>query len=96
MVRVRNSCSLPASSSLPAPIYPARSRRAGEQGTAMVRVLIDSTGRPTQVSIDKSSGFPALDESAVSAVRAARFKPYSEGGLPRAVWVVAPINFKLQ
>ena len=80
----------------PAPVYPVRSRRAGEQGTVMVRVLIDIAGRPTQVSVDKSSGFPALDESAVSAVRAARFRPYAEGGLPRAVWVVAPINFRLQ
>ena len=80
----------------PAPIYPMKSRRAGEQGRVMVRLLIDITGRPTQVSVEKSSGYAALDESAVSAVRAALFKPFTEGGIPRAVWVVAPINFNLQ
>ncbi len=35
-------------------------------------------------------------EAAVSAVRAALFKPFTESGVPRAVWVVAPINFNLQ
>ena len=80
----------------PAPIYPARSRRAGEKGTVIVRVLIGPTGQPAQVALQTSSGHPALDESALSAVRAARFRPYSEGGLPQAVWVLVPINFVLQ
>jgi len=62
----------------------------------MVSVLIDATGRPTEVSVQGSSGHPALDESAVSAVRAARFRPYSEGGIPQAVRVIVPINFVLQ
>jgi protein TonB len=80
----------------PNPIYPARSRKAGEQGTVLVRVLIDVAGRPSQVSLQSSSGHPALDESAVSAVRAAQFRPYSEGGMPQAVWVHVPINFVLR
>ena len=80
----------------PNPIYPARSRRAGEKGTVTIRVLIDTSGRPAQVNVQTSSGFPALDESAASAVRAARFRPYSEGGVPQAVWVLVPINFVLQ
>jgi len=80
----------------PNPIYPARARKAGEQGNVMVRVLVDVTGRPAQVSLQTSSGHPALDESAVSAVRAAQFRPYAEGGLPQAVWVLVPINFVLR
>lgn len=80
----------------PNPIYPAASRRAGQQGIAMVRVLIDVTGRPAQVSLQQSSGHAALDESAVSAVRAAQFRPYAEGGLAQAVWVLVPINFVLR
>jgi len=80
----------------PSPLYPARSRRAGETGTVTVKVLIDPTGRPAQVSVQGSSGHAALDESAVSAVRAARFRPYSEGGIPQPVWVLVPINFVLQ
>ncbi len=80
----------------PNPIYPARSRKAGEQGNVMVRVLIDVTGRPAQVSLQTSSGHPELDQSALSAVRAAQFRPYAEGGLTQAVWVLVPINFVLR
>jgi protein TonB len=80
----------------PNPIYPARSRKAGEQGTVMVRVLLDVAGRPAQVSLQTSSGHPTLDESAVSAVRAAQFRPYVEGGMAQAVWVLVPINFVLR
>lgn len=80
----------------PSPIYPSQSRRGNEQGTVLVRVLIDAAGRPSQVSLQTSSGFPALDDSAVKAVRAAQFRPYSEGGVPQPVWVLVPIRFVLQ
>jgi protein TonB len=80
----------------PNPIYPARSRKAGEEGKVMVRVLIDVTGRPAQVSMQTSSGHPELDQSALSAVRAAQFRPYAEGGIAQAVWVLVPINFVLR
>ena len=65
----------------PNTIYPARSRKAGEQGTVMVRVFVDVAGRPAQVTLETSSGHPALDEAALSAVRGAQFRPYSEGGV---------------
>ncbi len=80
----------------PHPIYPERARRDGESGRVMLRVMIDASGRPAQVSVATSSGHAVLDESALSAVRAAQFQPYVEGGLPQAVWVVIPISFVLQ
>ncbi len=80
----------------PNPVYPARSRRAGEQGVATVRVLVDVAGRPAQVSLQGSSGHAALDESALTAVRAAQFRPYADGGLVQPVWVLVPIRFVLQ
>jgi protein TonB len=80
----------------PNPIYPSHARRNNEQGTVMVRVLIDVTGRPTNVSLQTSSGHPSLDRSALSAVKAAQFRPYSEGGVPQPVWVNVPIKFVLQ
>jgi protein TonB len=80
----------------PNPAYPTRSRRAGEQGTATIRVLVDVTGRPAQVSLASSSGHADLDQAALSAVRAAQFRPYVEGGLAQAVWVHVPIKFVLQ
>jgi protein TonB len=75
----------------PNPIYPARSRRAGEQGTVLVRVVVDPRGTLVQVTLARSSGHPALDESAISAMRAACIKP-----LGRLVVVDAPITFNLR
>lgn len=80
----------------PNPVYPAPSRRAGQQGTVMVRVLVDIAGRPSQVSLHTSSGHAPLDQSALSAVRASQFRPYAEGGIAQAVWVLVPIRFVLQ
>lgn len=80
----------------PSTAYPVRSRKAGEQGRVKLMVLVDTVGRPAQVNLQASSGFPALDEAAVNAVRAAVFRPYSEGGVAQAVWVVVPIDFVLR
>jgi len=80
----------------PSTEYPARSRRAGEQGRVRLLVLVDTAGRPAQVNLQSSSGFPTLDEAATSAVRSALFRPYSEGGVAQAVWVVVPIEFVLR
>ncbi|MDI1342909.1 MAG: energy transducer TonB, partial [Pseudolabrys sp.] len=68
----------------------------GQEGTVMVRVLVDIAGRPAQVSLQASSGHAPLDESALAAVRDARFRPYTEAGQGQAVWVLIPIRFKLQ
>ena len=80
----------------PNPTYPARSRRAGEKGSVTIRVLVDGAGQPTQASVEASSGHAALDEAALNAVKAARFRPYAESGIPQPVWVLVPINFVLQ
>lgn len=76
--------------------YPARARRAGQTGRVEVLVLVDIAGRPAQARVRTSSGVPDLDEAALAAVRSALFRPYSEGGVPQAVWVVYPVNFVLQ
>jgi protein TonB len=75
----------------PNPVYPLRARRAGNQGTAMVKAYVDTTGRPSQVSLQKSSGYPELDEQALSAVRASQLRH-----IPEPMWVIAPIGFNLQ
>lgn len=79
----------------PKPAYPLYSRRAKETGTVMLRVLIDDSGLPAQIVIEKSSGFPRLDEAALAAMRGARFKPYMENGRTLAVWAPAPVIFEL-
>ena len=81
----------------PNPIYPARSRKAGEQGNVMIaRAGRSSPAGRRRSRCRPSSGHPELDESALSAVRAAQFRPYAEGGVAQAVWVLVPINFVLR
>ncbi len=80
----------------PEPAYPTTSRRLGEAGEVRLRVEIGTDGRAGHVSIHHSSGFPRLDESAVAAVRTARFAPYTEQGVALVVWTIVPIAFELQ
>jgi len=80
----------------PAPEYPRLSKRNAESGRVMVRVFIDVAGAPHDVQVSASSGFARLDEAAVSAVRKARFKPYTENGQATAGWTYVPINFELE
>ena len=84
-------CPTPAS-----PQYPPLSEQLGEQGTSMVRVLIDAQGRPQDVALHRSSGHLRLDRAALAGVRSLRCKPYLEAGVAQAVWVLAPIDFQLQ
>src|SRR5690606_30350748 len=41
----------------PRPSYPSISRRMGEQGKVLLRVLVDENGLPQQIEIKQSSGF---------------------------------------
>ena len=70
--------------------YPRVSRELGEQGSVLLRVLVDENGRPTDIQVAKSSGYPRLDQQAVQAMRAARFKPHVEDGVARRMWVRTP------
>ncbi|MBT9528495.1 MAG: energy transducer TonB [Rhizobacter sp.] len=80
----------------PAPEYPRLSVRAGESGLVVVAVYIDEAGLPRTVQVQQSSGHARLDESAVAAVKKARFKPYTQNGVPTAGWARIPIPFELE
>ena len=78
------------------PVYPAMSKRIGEQGRVVVRVLISVDGVPQQAEVHQSSGFGRLDRSAVEAAMRSRYVPLKRGGIPEATWVLAPMEFKLE
>lgn len=79
----------------PQPVYPNMSKRLGEQGKVILRVLVDEKGRANQVVIQTSSGFARLDEAGRQAALRAQFKPYIEDGRAVAVYVIVPLNFSL-
>lgn len=81
----------------PGPQYPYVSRRRREQGTVLLRVLVDARGAPVQVQIGRSSGFVDLDEAAADIVRRRwRFVAAMEGNVAVEAWVEIPIEFSLK
>ena len=79
----------------PAPEYPAQSRRRREQGLVTLRVNVSSQGGAVEVLIEHTSGWPLLDQAAVSAVKRWRFVPARRAGDAVAAWVLVPIEFGL-
>lgn len=80
----------------PAPVYPAISKRMGEQGKVVLRVFIGTDGAAQKVEINKSSGYDRLDRQAQEAVMRWRFVPGKRNGTPEAMWNLVPINFVLE
>lgn len=78
------------------PDYPITAVREGVQGTVLLRVLVDATGRPVQVVILKSSGSRDLDNAAREHVLAAwRFHPAQRDGRAIQAWAQVPVKFSL-
>jgi protein TonB len=80
----------------PPPAYPALSRRRGEQGSVMLRVLVSIFGKADEVQIRSSSGYARLDEAARNTVRGWKFVPAKRGEEPVAAWVLVPVSFRLE
>jgi protein TonB len=80
----------------PAPAYPTLSRRLGEQGRVLLRVLVSTAGTAEEVQVRNSSGHARLDEAARDTVRRWRFVPAKRGTEPVAAWVLIPISFRLE
>lgn len=80
----------------PAPRYPRPSLIAGHEGTVVLRVLVDETGQPVEVSIEESSGHRELDRAArLQVLERWRFHPTQRGGRPVAAYALVPIVFSL-
>lgn len=78
------------------PRYPAVARRMRMQGTATIRVLVGTDGRPQRVRLEKSSGVELLDNAALEAVQRWTFVPARQGTTPIAAEVDVPLRFRLE
>ena len=81
--------------SQPAPEYPATAMRAGDEGTVLVRVEIDASGKPGNVALAQRSRSRDLDRAALAAVRNWTFEPAIRDGQAVASTVQVPVDFKL-
>jgi TonB family protein len=78
------------------PVYPDSAEKAGIEGTAWVKVLVDSTGHVVKSAIHKTSGFKVLDDAALAAAVKNEFKPAEQNGKKIAIWVTYRVEFTLK
>ena len=77
--------------------FPLQALRLHMHGLVLLRVLVDETGKPLDVTVERSSGYPMLDRSAREQVLAAwRFQPASVNGRAVRAWARVPVNFDLR
>ncbi|QJD67781.1 energy transducer TonB [Xanthomonas campestris pv. badrii] len=78
----------------PPPEYAPELACAGVGGTSVLRVVIGTEGKPTDVSVTQSSGQPVLDEAALKRVREWQFKPATRNGQAVPQTIQVPVAFK--
>lgn len=61
------------------PVYPQLSRRLREQGTVLLELTVLANGTVANVIVLSSSGYPRLDQAALSAVQQWRYQPARRG-----------------
>lgn len=80
--------------SKPAPSYPLGAKTQGVQGTVVVQIIVDESGKV--IEAEAVCGHPSLAKAAVDAARGARFTPTTLSGAPVKVSGVITYNFVLQ
>ena len=80
----------------PKPAYPGLSKRLGEEGKVVLRVLIEADGSASKAEIRSSSGYDRLDQAALQTVLRWRYLPGKRNGVAEAMWFNVPINFVLE
>lgn len=68
------------------PVYPEEDARLKNAGTVTMQFLIGPDGWVVESRIQKSSGYPSLDEAARTALVKCRFRPATLEGKPVRAW----------
>jgi TonB family protein len=76
------------------PEYSEAARKAKYQGTVLLYVEVDPSGRAVNVRVQRSLGL-GLDEKAIEAVKKWRFRPGTKDGKPVTVAATIEVNFRL-
>ncbi|OZA09371.1 MAG: energy transducer TonB [Polynucleobacter sp. 24-46-87] len=76
--------------------YPSFSKRSGEQGEVVVKLIIDEGGNVEEIALMRSSSFPRLDRAATEIGKRYRFKPYVVNGSPTRISTNLLIKFNLK
>jgi TonB family protein len=76
------------------PEYSEEARKAKFQGTVVLYIEVDTTGKATNIHVLRSLGL-GLDEKAMEAVKKWTFIPGKKNGVPVTVQATVEVNFRL-
>ena len=93
---IRTGAVIQPGASCAKPDYPSASRRLEEEGTVGLKFLIGADGRVLQAEIEKTSGFPRLDEAARNALSKCQFRPGSIDGKAEQSWASIKYTWRLE
>lgn len=78
------------------PRYPRDLLKSKQEGKVLVLVTVDERGVVTNASVRETSGFAAMDQAAVNAVKRWKFKPGIKGGRKAVMTATIPFNFRIK
>lgn len=93
---IRTGAAIQPGASCAKPDYPSASRRLEEEGTVSLKFLIGADGRVLQAEIEKTSGFPRLDEAARNALSKCQFRPGTIDGKAEQSWASIKYTWRLE
>ncbi|MDE2334990.1 MAG: energy transducer TonB [Rhodospirillales bacterium] len=76
--------------------YPPQARRAGEQGTVVLRLVIAQDGTVRRAALLAGSGHADLDRASLATVRGAHLPPARWPDAPAEVRLRVPIRYALE
>ena len=93
---IRAGAAIQPGASCAKPDYPSASRRLEEEGTVSLKFLIGADGRVLQAEIEKTSGFPRLDEAARNALSKCQFRAGTIDGKAEQSWASIKYTWRLE
>jgi protein TonB len=78
------------------PPYPAASIRAGETGVVRLNFLIDVNGSVLDSKVERSSGYPRLDEAARNGLKKCKFRAATVDGKAEQSWARIDYAWKIE
>ena len=93
---IRAGAAIQPGASCAKPDYPSASRRLEEEGTVGLKFLIGADGRVLQAEIEKTSGFPRLDEAARNALSKCQFRAGTIDGKAEQSWASIKYTWRLE
>ena len=92
--RIGGGVSAPVPIYQPEPEYSEEARKAKWQGSVLLSLVVDESGKAVGIKVTKSLGL-GLDQKAIEAVEKWRFKPGMKDGKPVPVMASVEVNFRL-